>query len=183
MEFIYKSIIAILLALIPLASVGLQKYFSKKQNLLKEFHRHFTIRLSDELFMFFNLLLPFTLVSIHPLFTPLAFSIIFSIIAHRFWGKANIKAKKSYHLFLKNSSKLSNAGYVHLFYTMFQLTLIILFLISPITSNLDYIQSFILFVFFMSIMLFSKHINSKTLKSDIAAGVIGISALIIRYLV
>jgi hypothetical protein len=182
MNLTYKILIAILLGIIPIISVQSQKYFSKKQKRLKEFHRNITVRFSDEIFVPFNFLIPFTIIPSFRFIIPiLVFTILFSIFAHLLWRSKNNKKKITSHFFNSNSKKINTSGIIHFFYTIFQLTLIILFLTSTIISNIYHLQSAILLIFFITMIIFSKKINGSTQASDVFAGILGILALITRY--
>ncbi len=181
-----KLLIALILVILPILSFTLQYYFSKKAGTLKALRKHGMVFYSDWIFLIFNPLLFYAIPipSLQNLILFSLFSILVNIWLHfNLWLNVHIKEKKKAHMYDLINKKLSNAGIVHFLFSVVQLTLMLIFLFSPITNSLYFYEAAILCLFFLSIIPSSLRIHDgKLLKSDLFGSIFGVFCILIKLL-
>ena len=180
-----KIIIALLLTILPILSFSLQYYFSKKDNCLKALRNHGAVFYSDWLFVIFNLLFIYSvsLPTFSKFILVFVFSILANIVMHAYWSKMPIE-KEGSHMYHIKTRKLLRAGIVHFCFSIIQLALIILFLLSPIKNSLYFYESIVLGLFFLSFIPSSLKIHhGKLLITDLIACILGILTILVKILI
>jgi len=167
---------AILLVLIPVLSFTFQYYFSKRENLLKSFKRHFTCYYLDWIFVPFNFCIAFILNLNAILLYCFLISFIFTLVSHIFWLRKNNNG----HMFNSEKKRISFAGVVHFIFMTFELGLILAFIFVGINNLFTYLCSFVLVIFFFMAIYGSKRIHGRVAIDDLLFLTIGIVVVVSR---
>jgi hypothetical protein len=153
---------AILLALIPILSFTFQYYFSKRENLLKSFKRHFTCYYFDWIFVPFNFCIAFILNLNAILLYCFLISFIFTIVSHIFWLRKNSNG----YMFNFEKKRISFAGVAHLIFMTVEAAFV-LFLFFSSLNIFSYSAFLFLVIFSMSGLYGSKITHGKIDLSDL----------------
>jgi len=176
--------IALIFAITPLLSKGLQYAFSRQVRKLNLFKKHLIAYYYDLILVPFNFLWIYSVsISMTLFYWILIFSVIGNVYMHFFyWKEVHYRKKEKSHFYYVDSGKITYAGVVHFLFSIFESILIVSFLLSFKANNFAYMASVLLGLFFLTMIPSSKSIHNKIEKSDLAFVSIGMFVLIIKVL-
>jgi hypothetical protein len=162
-----KILIAIFLALFPIFSWIGQYFFSKKNNLINSFKKHWTCYYWDWIFIIINVVFIYSIELSNIIYIFLLISIVINLFTHYIWWKENIINKSEWHFFYYKTNKLNGAWIIHLIFSIIELTIFlsILFL-NPIFPFI-FIELWFIIIFWILIILWSYKIHWKINRMDL----------------
>lgn len=178
----YKFLFSLILFLLPFISFYFQRFYSVKNKRLKEFNNHFMVKYIDFSFIPFNVVILYSIIpSFKQLGLVLVISSIFNYFMHRIWAKSNSIGKDNSHFFDKNEDYLNGAGLVHLAFSVIEVSLILLYLISSVDNLFTLLSGVFLLFFAVGILVGSYFIHNKKMDLiDILGSLILIILVILR---
>ncbi len=176
-------ILAGILALAPILNFVLVYEFSKKYGTLKHFQNHLACYYLDWLFIPFNILWVFSVnILLGDFLSILVLSMLGSLAIHYFWITKSLRSGQEGHILDLEKETFSPAGIVHALFTGLVVSLFLSYLIFAFESILSYLAGLIMVAFFVGGFVSSKRIHGKIIFSDAIFLVLGILAILIRFL-
>ena len=179
-----KLILSVGLALVFIILWSFQYYFSKKNGVLDRFKKHTATFYLDWIFLPFNILWPFVVITTFEEFLIILIPVfIIDILIHIYWLKHYISnGKEKNHLFNESKNNITGAGYSHFIFSTIQSSLVFSFFIFSINSFLTYVSYVLLLLFFLGGIVSSKKIHGKVQTSDLIFIILGIITLIVSFI-
>jgi hypothetical protein len=157
-------------------------YYSKNSG-IPLFKEHITCYYFDWLFVPFNMVFPYTVgirsYYILPIFI---FSLFASIIIHVFWFKIHKNENKEIYLYDLKLNRITKPGLIHLIFLIFQMGLVVYFILFSEMSAYSIFGLMLLFTFFLGTQVGSKMIHGNVIKSDLTFFVLGILVIALKIL-
>lgn len=175
--------ISLLLALAPIIAIRLQYFFSKKDKVLSQYENHWTTYKGDYVFVPLNFIFLYSFSpTLKTTILAFLFSLAANIIQHYIFVKMYSKPNSAFHMVNTKKQKLSRAGWVHLIFSTFQLTILITALFSPIVTPWFYLYCLNVFAVSIMFLVGSKKIHKKVIFYDIFISFVLFAATITKVL-
>ena len=167
-----KYLFTLIVVFLPFVSWYGQYCFSKKENLLGSFKKHWTCYYGDWIFVLINLFFLFSVKISAIILYLFLISLLVNLYTHLQWGKENKINQLSYHFFLDKADKLNGAGIVHLVFSTMQMSIILATFILKPTFPFIYFEMFLIFIFGIFAVYGSYKIHSRIKAMDFLAALI-----------
>lgn len=169
-----KIFISIFFAIIPILAFFIQRHFSKKENNIQGFKLHWTVYYGDWIFIPFNIILVYSVIINNKTLLPIILiSFILNILMHIYWGRINKKVNGILYFYKKGEDNITKAGIIHLLFSTFQMSLILIFIFSMYQNIILFvIESILLIIFSVLLLIGSKKISGKIRIYDLIPSIL-----------